>query len=148
MLLDDALAQVSALGLDTAPFIYFVERNPAYLNLAREIFARIDSGAFVGYCSTITLTEVLTLPKRAQNQKLESEYGALLTQSKNLTLVPITADVAALAAELRARYRLHTPDALQIAAALAARCEAFLTNDAALRRVKELRILILNDLEL
>jgi hypothetical protein len=38
--------------------------------------------------------------------------------------------------------------AIQIAAALTADREAFLTNDAALKRVEELRILILNDLEI
>jgi predicted nucleic acid-binding protein len=43
---------------------------------------------------------------------------------------------------------LRTPDALQIATALEAGCEAFLSNDAGLRRVTELRVLILDDLEL
>lgn len=148
MKLDDALSNVSALGLDTSPFIYFVERHPAHINLAREIFKRVDSGALVGYCSTITLTEVLTKPKQEQNQPLESEYNSLLTQSRNLTLLPITASIARIAAELRARYRLRTPDALQIAAALEVRCEAFLTNDTELQRVKELQILVLDQLSL
>jgi predicted nucleic acid-binding protein len=54
--------------------------------------------------------------------------------------------VAARAAELRARYRLKLADALQLALALQAGCEAFLTNDLALRRVAELRVLVLDDL--
>lgn len=54
--------------------------------------------------------------------------------------------MAVLAAELRARYMLRTPDAIQVAASLHAGCEAFLTNDADLRRVTELRIVLVSDL--
>jgi hypothetical protein len=38
------------------------------------------------------------------------------------------------------------PDALQIATALAAGCEIFVTNDRALRRATELRVVTLDDL--
>jgi predicted nucleic acid-binding protein len=43
---------------------------------------------------------------------------------------------------------LRTPDAFQIAAALGAGCEAFLTNDLALSQVAELRVLVLDKLEM
>ncbi|MCC5664290.1 hypothetical protein LC653_10260 [Nostoc sp. CHAB 5784] len=45
------------------------------------------------------------------------------------------------------RYNLQLPDALQVAAAIIAGCEAFLTNDAALKRVTELRVLVVCELE-
>ena len=51
------------------------------------------------------------------------------------------------AAELRARYRLRLPDAIQLAVALNAGCQAFLTNDRDLQRVTAVRILSLEDLE-
>jgi predicted nucleic acid-binding protein len=50
------------------------------------------------------------------------------------------------AARLRATHRLKTPDALQVAVASQAGCEAFLTNDRALRRVTEINVLVLADL--
>jgi predicted nucleic acid-binding protein len=53
-----------------------------------------------------------------------------------------------LAAELRARYNLRTPDALHIACAIDTGCDAFLTNDTGIKRVNEIRILVLDDLEL
>ncbi len=40
-----------------------------------------------------------------------------------------------------------TPDAIQMAAALVYGCEAFRTNDRDLRRVDELRVLLLDDLK-
>jgi predicted nucleic acid-binding protein len=51
-----------------------------------------------------------------------------------------------MAAEVRARYNLRTPDALQVAAASALQCEAMLTNDSSLKRVTELKIILLDDL--
>jgi predicted nucleic acid-binding protein len=44
------------------------------------------------------------------------------------------------AAQLRARYGVRTPDALQLAAALSTRCTAFLTNDRRLPSVGGLRV--------
>jgi len=43
---------------------------------------------------------------------------------------------------------LHLPDAFQIAVAIREGCEAFLTNDRRLTRVTDLRVLVLDDLEL
>jgi predicted nucleic acid-binding protein len=48
--------------------------------------------------------------------------------------------------DLRARYPVRTPDALQIAAALSNGCQAFLTNDKRLKPVSELKILVLDDI--
>ncbi|MCI5120803.1 MAG: PIN domain-containing protein [Candidatus Electrothrix sp. AUS4] len=59
--------------------------------------------------------------------------------------MPIDTEVADLASALRSRYTIRTPDALQIAAVLSADCEAFLTNDKALKQVKELEMIVLED---
>jgi predicted nucleic acid-binding protein len=148
MKLDDALAGVDRLGLDTPPFIYFIERNPTYLNVVREVFRRITAGLPTAHSSVITLTEVLTQPYRVRNDALARRYRRFLLRSPNFSLDAITADSAEQAADLRARYGLRTPDALQIATALAVGCGAFLTNDARLKRVSELRVLVLDELEL
>lgn len=78
MKLDDALDGTTALGIDTAPLIYFVERHPRYLELMREILQRVDTGQITGYSSVVTLTEVLTQPLRQGDQALEIEYRTLL----------------------------------------------------------------------
>jgi len=62
--------------------------------------------------------------------------------------VPISAGVAESAADLRARYNLRTPDALHVATAIDAGCDAFLTNDTGIKRVQEIAVLVLDDLEL
>ena len=145
--LDEVLAGVTRLGFDTSPLIYFVERHPAYVDIMREVLHRVDTGAVTGYSSVVTLTEVLTQPKRVGNLTVENEYRDLLLHSRNFELVSISASIAEQAADLRARYRLRTPDALQITAALTTGCQAFLTNDPPMKRVTELRVLVLDDLK-
>ena len=57
-------------------------------------------------------------------------------------------DAAESAAEFRARYNLSLTDAFQIASALKADCDVFLTNDFGLQRVQELRVLVIDELEI
>ncbi|MGI8788158.1 MAG: type II toxin-antitoxin system VapC family toxin [Pyrinomonadaceae bacterium] len=148
MKINDALQNVSFLGLDTSPFIYFVEQNSLYVDLMREVFKRITDNDFQACSSVITLTEVLVQPLRQNNQTLADEHRDLLFNGANFQLFSLTASIAETAAELRARYDLRTPDALQIAVALENNCDAFLCNDNGLKRVTELKILILDELEL
>lgn len=81
--------------------------------------------AIEGYSSVITLIEVLTKPKQLGDAVIEREYTDLLVHGRHFTLLPVDGALAERAAELRARYGLRTPDAIQAAAALAAGCQAF-----------------------
>lgn len=148
MKLDDAFQNAHFVGLDTSPFIYFVERNPLYVDIMREIFKRVTNGDFEAFSSVITLTEVLIQPLRQNNQTLADEYRDLLYNGVNFKILPLISSTAESAADLRARYNLRTPDALQIATALENGCDAFLCNDKDLKRIAELKILILDELEL
>lgn len=147
--LADALDGVDRLGFDTPPLIYFVEQNPTYIALVREVFRQVDQGIVIGYTGMISLAEVLVKPKRNADTVLEQAYRSILTGSRNFVTLPITAEIAERAADLRSRYKIKLPDALQVAAALEAGCDAILTNDGTdLRPVTEIRVLVLDDLEL
>jgi predicted nucleic acid-binding protein len=143
----DALVGIKRLCIETAPFIYYVERHPVYLERVRPAIQLIDNGTLRGFSSTVTLTEVLTQPLKTGNTQIVSEYRNILLHSRHFTLVPIDAVIAERAAEFRARYNLRTPDALQVAAAVQAACDAFLTNDLSLRRVREISVLVLDQLD-
>ncbi|MCB0209695.1 MAG: type II toxin-antitoxin system VapC family toxin [Anaerolineae bacterium] len=143
---EQALSGITRLGFDTAPLIYYIELNPDYVDAMREIIRRLDAGVVRGYSSSLTLTEVLTKPIELGRTDLQIKYQQLLVGSRHFSLVAINNSIAITAAEMRARYNLRTPDALQIAAAMSVGCQAFLTNDQKLRRVKELKVLLLSDL--
>ena len=145
--IDSALSGVTRLGIDTQIVIYFVEVHPEYDELVTEIFQRIAENTLIGVTSVITLIEVLIHPLQQGNVRLQQEYRDLLLHSNNFQMMTIDTAIAERAAEIRTRYNLRIPDALQIATALAAGCEAFLTNDAKLKSVKELQILLLDDVQ-
>jgi len=148
MKLDDALQGVSSLAFDTAPIIYFVEANPAYDKLVANIFNRVAAGELEGWTSVISLSEVLVQPIVSGRKDLQKRYRELLLNSANFHTFPITATVAEDAARIRAAYSLRLPDAIQIAFAIDAGCQAIVCNDYSMRRVTELQVLILDDLEL
>src|SRR5579885_1221613 len=144
-LLDD-IPPGAVVGLDTAPIIYFLEAYPDWGPLVRPLFeTRIIPGANTAATSTITLAEVLIKPLRAARVDLAATYKAFLTNSPHETLAVITPAVAERAADFRARYGLRLPDACQAAAALEANAVLFVTNDAQMRRVVELRVIVLSD---
>lgn len=143
-----ALENIERLYLDTSPIIYFVEKSPLYHARAKVVIDRVFVGGLEAFTSVVTITEVLTLPLRLEQVALANQYYEMLTRSENLFFIPVSLDIAIRAAELRARYNLRTPDALQLATALLANCDAFLTNDAQLQRVTELPVLTLDALEL
>ena len=89
----------------------------------------------------------MVLPLRLGDSALQQNFLDLLTNTQGITLANIDVAVGRLAADIEARYRLKLPDALQIATALVAGCEAFLTNDVQLSRVTELKIILVSELE-
>jgi predicted nucleic acid-binding protein len=119
-----------------------------YDALVTEVFRRITVGAIAGVTSIVSLAEALVRPVQQGDVALQEVYRDLLLRNPQIRTSTIQATAAEMAADLRARYRLLLPDALQIAVALEARCEAFLTNDLTLKRVTELRVLVLDELEL
>ena len=145
--LASALANVSRIGLDTAPIIYYIEEHPLYLAVVAPVFAMIDTGSLRAVTSTVAVAEVSVMPLRLNRPDLQSQYLDLLLHSANFDTRVIDAELAQAGAALRARYNIRLPDALQIAAALAAGCEAFLANDEGLKRVNEISVLIVSDLE-
>lgn len=132
------------IGLDTAVFIYYVQEHPRFLPLVEPVFAGLDAGRWQAVTSGVTLLETLVVPYRAGDLSLAERYEALLTRGRGLRLVDLDRALLRAAAQLRAASGLRTPDALQLAAALEARCSAFLTNDRALPALPGLRILQLS----
>lgn len=148
MKIDTALGAAQRLYLDTAPLIYYFEENPSYISKMDKIFDRIAATPLVAFGAVHILTEVMVKPLQTGNQALAADYRDILVNSDAYTLVPVTVPIAESAADLRARYNLRTPDALHVATAIASGCDAMLTNDAQLKRVQELPILLLDELEL
>ena len=74
------------------------------------------------------------------------DYKELLTTFPNFQMVDLDADLADKASELRAKFNLKTPDAIQVAATLQAGGTAFITNDPVFKRVTEIEVLLIDEL--
>jgi predicted nucleic acid-binding protein len=129
------------VGVDTAIFIYFIEEHPRFLPLVEPLFGEVDKGRRQLVTSALTLLEVLVIPYRSGDHLLAGRYEALLMHSRGVLIAEISRDHLRAAAQLRAATGFKTPDALQLVAALAARCSSFLTNDRKLPPLRGLRVL-------
>jgi predicted nucleic acid-binding protein len=147
MKLAKQLEKIGVIFLDTAPVIYFVEQNPEFGSKVQEVFERLDEGKLTAVVSPITLAECLVLPYKQKKSEIAQVFTELLANSESVLFYPIDEVVADKAADLRARHNLTLTDAFQLAVAIQTECDAFLTNDADLKRVKEIPILVLAETE-
>jgi predicted nucleic acid-binding protein len=132
------------VAVDSAPLIYFMESHPVFFEPVRPFFEGLNQGEFAALTSSVTITEVLAHPLRHGRLSLVSAYQEFFADF--LPAVPVTAEIAELAAQLRADHNFRTPDAIQIATAINRQADAFLTNDIRLSRLKQLEVLVLSDL--
>jgi predicted nucleic acid-binding protein len=145
MSLLERLDTVRLIFLDTAPVIYFVEKNPSFVSKVHPIFDRLDDGNQTAVVSPITLAECLVLPYKLGKPNIAQIFTDLLVNSQSVLFCPVDETTADKAADLRERYDLTLTDAFQIAAAIQAGCDSFLTNDVELKRVTDIPILIVSE---
>lgn len=129
------------LGVDTAIFIYFIEEHPKFLPLIEPLFRAVDEGRLEMITSSLTLLEVLVVPYRRGDHLLATRYESILVRSRGVHIADISRDHLRAAAQLRATTGVKTLDSLQLVAALAGGCTAFLTNDRALPNIPGMRLL-------
>ena len=134
------------IGLDTMVFIYHFEENRVYSPLTFSIFESLEKGNFNGITSILTLLEILVKPKRENNLILTERYKILFETFPNLQVKTLDENIADIASSLRANYNINTPDAIQIATSLEAKADIFITNDKTLKKITEIKVLLLSDM--
>lgn len=107
-----------------ADIIIYASKGDARGSILNDAVARITDGAApVGIGSVVLLAEALALgsstPHEARVKKILSA----------LALVPVDAQVARVAATLRATYRLNALDALHLATAIVVGADRFVTGN-------------------
>lgn len=103
------------------------------------LFEAAECGQIQLALSTVTLAELLTAPFKAGQTALAKRYETALGTYQ---VVPMSATVASLAAQLRAQYRLKLPDAVQLASALQIGAAALVTHDRDFSAVQGLPVLM------
>ena len=140
-----AIEKHKTVGLDTAPFIYFIEDVAPYADLLEPAFGLLEQQALRAVTSTITLAEILTKPLSENNFGLADEIKFTLKTFATLSMVAIDEKLAEAAALIRARHGFRLPDALQIAVAIEGEATLYITNDSRLKKIDAIEVLILSD---
>ena len=122
-------------ALDTVTLIYYLERHPVYYAAARILFEKIECGDISAVISSLVFAELLVPPYRAGKPQLAEKITHILSHYPNLTVIPLSSEIAAAAAQLRAKHQLRTPDAIHLATARHAGARGFITNDKELKKI-------------
>lgn len=141
------LKKYRKLGLDSSIAIYHLEDIEPYADLTELIFAAVARGSLSAVWSTISVTELLAKPFADGRMDRAMACDQFIQSFAGAPIISPNYGIAREAARLRGEYRMRTPDALLIATALHEKANAFVTNDARLRKVKAegIAIVILAD---
>ena len=137
--------QGKTVGVDTSPFIYFIEKHPRYASAFRPFFEAVDRGEIHVVTSAVTLSNCSCTRFDAAISSCPpvQRYPAQLAEHRHDIR---DTGCGATAAELRAQHNLKTPDAIQLATATDQRAAVFLTSDRDFPRLDVPEVLRLQDL--
>lgn len=122
------------IALDTNMFVYALEDKGKLGDEARKLLQEIKAKKFIACTSVITIHEVLTgVYKKGMAEKVQ-DYVLAITGDGLIKVVEFTQQIALSSAQIRAKYGLKTPDAIQIASAISVEASTFFTGDKRIPR--------------
>ena len=135
--------------LDTAPFIYFIEKdsnNPQYFDNMKQFFEEGYRENKEFLTSVITMAEYFVFPYRNQKMSYIDSFHRLI-DTMDMEIADVDQEIAKKAAQIRAQYKnFKAMDALQLATACVTGCDLFLTNDKQLKQFTEIKCVTVDDL--
>lgn len=136
--------KIKLCGLDTNVFIYYFENNPKYGERAKLIFDKLTENRLKAVTNITSLAELLASPKLTGEAVKETRSRFLSVP--NLEIYLVDENIAIESAKIRRQYGFRLLDSIQLATAIEAGAKAFITNDDRLKKFKELKIILLNEL--
>ena len=133
------------LGIDSMCFIYHFEGNRAYGEIVKYLFLQLQKNKMSGVTSVLTLAEILAFEKLQDDRILFEETKSRLRSTPNLSIVPVNEGISELSSILKYKYSIALPDAIQLATTVVSGQDAFVTNDRGLQKMKEIKVIILDD---
>jgi predicted nucleic acid-binding protein len=130
---------------DSSALIYLIEAREPFAGKVRKELAAVarkypDLGVAV---SRLAWLECRVRPMKANDSATLASFDAFFSRP-DLAWVELTRDVVELAAAIRAKHGLRTPDALQAASCLQLGADhVFLSGDGAFKRVGALKVRVL-----
>ena len=133
--------------IDSWVFIEFFSEGTKFEE-SKKIIQKIESGE-KAIISTIVLTELKYRIASKYNRRKSEEVVYEILTFPNIKILPVSTEVAILAADLRLKYYdrkkrpLSFADVINLATAIMSRCNIFYSGDPDFENIKEIKTLIL-----
>jgi predicted nucleic acid-binding protein len=126
--------------LDTNLYIAFFEGVvDVSEKVEKLILDSIENETFI-IASPLIITELLVAPLREDETELSDVYKNLKNYIRNMAFVDFSVKISEIAARLRAKYDLATPDCIHLATAIEGGAKIFYTSDKRLKKVNEIKV--------
>jgi len=129
------------VALDTSIFIYHLEDHPKFGSLAEIIFELAEKNRLKIISSIISPIEILTGYEKAKDFNARSNFIQMMNLFPNIEIYNLASNLVDQIVNLRVKYNLKTPDAIELATAIENKAEVFITNDKKLKKIKEIKII-------
>ena len=128
--LEAAIDPGELLVVDTSAILAYLDGTERVSGAAAVVFDQlIASGRNAAVISAVAVTEVLVRPLRAGSTSATGTVEAFLRSFPNLSIQPVTYEIAREAARIRAATALRTPDAMILATAAVVASQVVVAND-------------------
>ena len=127
---EDAIEPGALLVVDTSAILAYLDGTERVSGAAAVVFDRlIATGRNSAVMSAVSVTEALVRPLRARSTSATGTVEAFLQSFPNLSIEPVTYEIAREGARIRAATALRTPDALILATAAVVGSQIVVAND-------------------
>jgi predicted nucleic acid-binding protein len=113
---------------DTNLFIYLLEDSPTFGAAVKDLRRRMIRRSDHLFTSAMTVGEILVKPFAVGNAALVDRHRKFFTSS-HLTVSPFDVEAAEAYAQIRQDRTIQPADAIQLACAVSAEADLFITND-------------------
>lgn len=135
----------SRIFFDSAPLIYLVEFNEVFYEKISLFMAESIANRQQMVTSVVSFAEFGVKPRKLGKKDVVDRFEKTITNLFDIQDVDL--EVASIAAGLRAKYSsLRGMDALQVASAIRANVDIFVTNDKRLKAIKEIKVILVKEL--
>jgi predicted nucleic acid-binding protein len=142
-----SLTSGQRIYLDSNILIHLVEGLDGFEAQLDVLSGALDRGGVTAVTSELSLAETLVKPLALGATLITQQFKELIQTKSMMTVVPITRSILIAAADVRAKFRLKLPDAIHVATALAAGCDAFVTQDSDFKSKLPISVAALSDLD-
>lgn len=131
----ERLQGAQRVHIDASIIAFHLIAVPEYLPLTRTLFDLLGADRVTGQTSAVSLYQILAEPYRRGEARMAEDVQKRLSGCPGLEILPVTARIAAQAAQAQAQLGGRIERAIQIATAVDRGADLYLTEGSRLRRI-------------